>query len=86
MRIGLGGAALVGIGLALGLMRTPAAAQGAWCSEDMNARNCGFYTLEQCRAAASGLGANCYASPYVTRGGAAAQVQPKRVKHARHRH
>jgi Protein of unknown function (DUF3551) len=44
---------------AMGLASTPAAAQGSWCAEDMNARNCGFYTLEQCQAAASGNGARC---------------------------
>jgi hypothetical protein len=41
-----------------------AMAQGAWCAEDMNARNCGFHTREQCLAAASGLGADCYPSPF----------------------
>jgi hypothetical protein len=50
---------------------TEAAAQGAWCAEDMNARNCGFYTLQQCQAAASGLGAGCYPNPFVTRAPAA---------------
>jgi hypothetical protein len=43
---------------------TPAAAQGAWCAEDMNARNCGFYTLAQCQAAASGNGAMCIVNPF----------------------
>jgi hypothetical protein len=73
--------------VAMALAPRAATAQGAWCSEDMNARNCGFYTLEQCRAAASGLGANCYQNQFYT--GAAtrtAAAQPhkrhRRVKHA----
>ena len=44
-----------------------AAAQGAWCTEDMNARNCGFFTLAQCQAAASGNGAYCFANQSVAR-------------------
>ena len=63
---------------------TPAAAQGAWCAEDMNARNCGFYTLAQCQAAASGLGAGCYPNHFVTRAPAAEPLRKqRRVKHNR---
>jgi hypothetical protein len=67
----------------LAVLPRAAVAQGAWCSEDMNARNCGFYTLEQCRAAASGLGAGCYANQFVTR---TAAPQPVRRKRTKHRH
>jgi hypothetical protein len=42
-----------------------AAAQGAWCSQDMNAVNCGYYTLQQCQAGVSGNGGYCIPSPYV---------------------
>ena len=66
---------------AMSLLSTPAAAQGAWCSEDMNSRNCGWYTLAQCQAAASGLGAGCYANPYAAK--AAAVAPEKRSKRAR---
>lgn len=33
-----------------------------WCAEYARdgGRNCGFYTFEQCRAAISGVGGNCY--------------------------
>jgi len=83
MRVAVGIAALTGLGLALTAATIPASAQGTWCAEDMNARNCGFYTLEQCRAAASGTGGNCYRSPYVTAPAAAA---PRRAKPAKPRH
>ncbi len=48
----------------------PAQAQdGGWCA-DLNmgghggARNCGFATLQQCRAYVSGIGGSCSPSPY----------------------
>jgi Protein of unknown function (DUF3551) len=42
---------------------TPAVAQGAWCSDDMVSRNCGFYTLAQCQAHASGNAGYCSPNP-----------------------
>jgi len=57
---------------------TTAAAQGAWCTEGMNTQNCGYYTLEQCRAAAAGLGSACHPNPFVT--AAPAAVPAKRSK------
>jgi hypothetical protein len=66
--------------MALAVATTEAAAQGAWCAEDMNARNCGFYTLAQCQAAASGNGAWCIANPFAP--GAAVAEPPKRGKRA----
>jgi Protein of unknown function (DUF3551) len=67
MKILISLAAVAGVGL----MTTPAAAQGAWCAEDYGPsayRNCGYYTLEQCRAGASGVGGHCYPSPWASRG------------------
>jgi Protein of unknown function (DUF3551) len=47
---------------------TPASAQGAWCAQYSGkgggATNCGFYTLEQCRLAVSGVGGFCSPSPW----------------------
>jgi hypothetical protein len=47
---------------------SPASAQGAWCAQYSGshggATNCGFYTLEQCRWAVSGVGGQCSPSPY----------------------
>jgi hypothetical protein len=49
---------------------SPASAQGAWCARYSGshggATNCGFYTLEQCRAAVSGVGGECSPSPYAS--------------------
>jgi hypothetical protein len=63
-----------------------AMAQGAWCSEDMNARNCGFYTLEQCRAAASGLGAGCYQNQFYTGAATRTVAAEPRKRHRRAKH
>jgi hypothetical protein len=68
----------------MSLVSTPAAAQGSWCAEGMNARNCGYYTLAQCRAAASGNGARCdfnYLAPRTP-----SAEPPKRGKRAKHSH
>lgn len=45
---------------------TPASAQGAWCADysGRGGTNCGFYTLQQCRWAVSGVGGTCRPSPY----------------------
>jgi hypothetical protein len=63
---------------------TPASAQGAWCADysgrDGGSTNCGFYTLQQCRWAVSGVGGSCSPSPYVVYGNEA----PPRRKVRRH--
>jgi hypothetical protein len=65
LRTVLGLAAVATIGA---LDATPARAQGAWCAQYTGkgggATNCGFYTLEQCRMAVSGVGGFCSPSPY----------------------
>jgi hypothetical protein len=68
---------------AMSLLSAPAAAQGAWCSEDMNSRNCGWYTLAQCQAGASGNGGGCYANPYAAKAPAAVPNRGKRVRQNR---
>jgi hypothetical protein len=59
----------LGAVLAIGALdASPASAQGAWCAQYSGkgggATNCGFYTLEQCRWAVSGVGGFCSPSPY----------------------
>jgi Protein of unknown function (DUF3551) len=45
---------------ALCAMASRAEAQGAFCAEDSHGyRNCGFYTLEQCRQSLAGMGGAC---------------------------
>lgn len=52
---------------------------GAWCLfYDPYTYNCGFATLEQCRATAHGVGGRCQPSPYV-----APAEKPRRVKRPR---
>ena len=62
------------------LSATTAAAQGAWCTEGMNTQNCGYYTLEQCRAAAAGLGSACHPNPFVNAPAAAPAKRSRRRK------
>ena len=66
MQTALAAAAVVTIGA---LDVTPASAQGAWCANysgrDGGSTNCGFYTLQQCQWAVSGVGGFCSPSPYV---------------------
>jgi hypothetical protein len=61
MRGFAGGAIVMG----LSVLGGPAAAQGAWCSQDMNAVNCGYYTLQQCQAGVSGQGGYCIPNPFM---------------------
>jgi Protein of unknown function (DUF3551) len=67
MRLALACAALIALGTLDAANRVNA--QGAWCAHYSGshggATNCGFYTLEQCRAAVSGVGGECSPSPYV---------------------
>ena len=45
-------------------MASRAEAQGAFCAEDAHGyRNCGFYTLAQCRQALAGMGGTCSPNP-----------------------
>ena len=62
------------------LSASVAAAQGAWCTEGMNTQNCGYYTLEQCRAAAAGLGSPCHPNPFYTAPAATPTKRSKRRK------
>lgn len=67
----------------LSALSGPAAAQGAWCSQDMNAVNCGYYTLQQCQAGVSGNGGYCIPNPFVQQTTAAPRKQEKRARPAR---
>ena len=53
----------------ISLVTTAAADPYRWCavySYDVEIRNCGFVTIEQCRAAISGVGGYCEANPFYT--------------------
>ena len=68
MRIIIAAGVLIGA-VALG-GGTSAAQTYPWCgeyaSDDGGGTNCGFSTLEQCRAAISGNGGMCYQNPFYT--------------------
>ena len=62
----------LGVVVTLGALAatTPAGAQGAWCAQYSGmdgGTNCGFYTIQQCQAAISGVGGFCSPSPYISR-------------------
>jgi len=73
----------LGVVVTLGALdaATPARAQGAWCAEysgmDGGGTNCGFYTIQQCREAVSGVGGFCSPNPWVSR--AASQPTNRKV-------
>ena len=47
----------------------------AWCAVyDLSTRNCGFDTLQQCRATVSGVGGICQRNPFASR----ADERPRR--------
>jgi uncharacterized protein DUF3551 len=59
----------LGVVVTLGALdaATPAAAQGAWCAQysgESGGTNCGFYTIQQCQEAVSGVGGFCGPSPW----------------------
>ena len=53
--------------------------QGAWCAHYYGrgggGTNCGFYTIQQCREAVSGVGGECTVNPWTT-----PREQPQRRK------
>jgi Protein of unknown function (DUF3551) len=53
------------VGTALSYAGTEARA-APWCANYSpdNGTNCGFYTIEQCRAAISGVGGHCTPNPF----------------------
>ena len=69
-------------GLALAAMATPAAASpNAYCRRDITeygALSCGFETMAQCQAMASGRGGDCVPNPSVSNASSSAfAFQPK---------
>lgn len=81
MRVAL----LILIGLVAGAASdTARAEQYRWCANygggDEGSYNCYFVTLQQCQAAASGLGGFCVPSPFANGRPAAAPVQGQRRK------
>ena len=56
----------VGLLIATSMADTASAVDYPWCADlgkDLGATNCGFTTLEQCRATVSGIGGSCTPNP-----------------------
>ena len=58
-------AAMFVIAASVGAMTTNGAHAGEYCRTDMTAHmtSCGFNTMEQCHAYASGIGGDCFRDP-----------------------
>ena len=58
-------AAMFVVAASVGAMTTNGAHAGEYCRTDMTAhmKSCGFDTMEQCQAYASGMGGDCYRDP-----------------------
>ena len=64
---------------ALSALPGRAEAQGAFCAMDSHGyRNCGFYTLAQCREALAGMGGTCSPNPDTRTTGDQPQTQSKK--------
>jgi hypothetical protein len=76
--------AAVAIAAMAALARPAAAIEYPWCAqyggEDGGGRNCGFATLEQCRATISGMGGFCEPNLFYT---GAAERPAKRARKRR---
>jgi len=77
--------ALSTIAIACAFNTAPAAAQNAFCLRgcDSGYSNCGFSTLQQCQASASGLTAWCEANPYFRQ--ASEVPQPAHARYSKRR-
>jgi Protein of unknown function (DUF3551) len=58
-------AAMFVVAASVGAMSANPARAGEYCRTDMTAHmtSCGFYTMEQCKAYASGIGGDCFRDP-----------------------
>ena len=78
--------AVIGIAIIASLpaLATPARAaiEYPWCAQysgdDGGGRNCGFTTLEQCRATISGMGGSCERNPFYP--GSASGISQRKLK------
>jgi hypothetical protein len=59
--------AALGLLVAASAADTASAIEYPWCADlgkELGATNCGFATLEQCRATVSGIGGSCTLNPF----------------------
>jgi hypothetical protein len=72
--------------LAFMAMAAPAAQAGEFCMTNSSGmRGCGFVSMEQCHASASGINGSCGRDPYFKNASdALAQATPAHVRHVKH--
>jgi len=73
----------LGVVVTLGTLdaATPVRAQGAWCAQysgESGGTNCGFYTIQQCQEAVSGVGGFCSPSPWASTNAQQLRRAPRR--------
>jgi hypothetical protein len=59
-------------GLAFAAMTTPDASAAEFCRQDVTGHmtSCSFTSIEQCKAASSGIGGDCFRDPFLSDGNA----------------
>ena len=96
LKLGVPAAAFV-VAAAIGTMTANSASAGEYCRTDVSGHmtGCGFSTMEQCQAAASGIGGDCFRDPNLAgsssafnngNGGNAFAYQPNEPRTTRHMH
>ncbi|HEV7634759.1 MAG TPA: DUF3551 domain-containing protein [Bradyrhizobium sp.] len=73
--------------LVFGMMATPAANAGEYCSTNTSGmRGCGYSTLEQCQASISGTTATCARDPFINNESNASADRPMQTRSRNERH
>jgi Protein of unknown function (DUF3551) len=65
LKVTTASAAAVVVAIALGTLFAPKASAGEFCRTDVTGHmtGCGFSSMEQCQAASSGIGGDCFRDP-----------------------
>jgi uncharacterized protein DUF3551 len=63
-------AAALAVAVALGTLFVPKASAGEFCRTDVTGHmtGCGYDNMEQCQAASSGIGGDCFRDPHLPQG------------------
>jgi hypothetical protein len=85
LKLATASAAALVAAIAVGSISLPAASAGEFCRKDVTGfmTGCGFDSMAQCQASASGLGGDCFRDPFLKDSKNAFAYQPK-SSHSRH--
>jgi hypothetical protein len=70
LKVTTASAAALVVAIALGTLTAPKASAGEFCRTDVTGHmtGCGFSSMEQCQAASSGIGGDCFRDPSLPAG------------------